>query len=211
MEFKRHISERWVRKMVILLVFGLFMMVRAQAQLLAPTITVSPSYTNVSNGDTVTFTVVAHCTLGVLNSDSCKYNNGPLPTNATFTATAGILAIDSTITNTLTVRHVSSACAGTYSVTFSDLLGIITGNASTQITLGILPTLTPVPAQTGMASTGFKLQFAGPTGSNVVIQASSDLVHWVPISTNVITGGVVSYLDTAAKVYPSRYYRAKLR
>jgi len=193
------------------LVFGLFT-ATAQAGLLAPTISVSPSGTNVSNGDTVTFTVVAHCTLGLLSSDSCQFNNSSLPTNVTFTTVSGVLNVDSTITSTLTISNASAADAGTYTVKFSDLLGLLTGNASASVTLGVIPAVTAVPTQTGMvANKGFKLQFSGPTGSNLVVQATSDMKSWTSLSTNVIVNGSVTYTDAAATTVSCRFYRAKLQ
>src|ERR1700722_19201880 len=89
MEYKPRQNGRWLQKMVIFLVFGLFT-ARAQAQLLAPTITVSASSTNVSIGDTVTVTVVAHCNIGVLSSATCLFSNGSLPTNAVFSILSGL-------------------------------------------------------------------------------------------------------------------------
>jgi hypothetical protein len=217
MEASRRMKRlRFLRTLVFVL-FGLFNTARAEAQLLAPTITVSPSTTNVSIGDTVTFTIVAHCNLGVLTSFSCVFsgnqliNGGALPTNAILNTVNGILDLDSTITNTLTIKNVSAACAGTYTVKYSDLLGLLGLSSSAPITLNILPTVSAITSGSGMVANGFQLQFSGPTGSNCVIQASSDLKTWVPISTNVITGGVVSYIDAAAKAHPTRFYRAKLQ
>lgn len=62
-----------------------------------------------------------------------------------------------------------------------------------------------------MIQQGFRLQYNAPVGSNVVIEATSDLSHWSPISTNVATTGSVTYTDTVAKVVSSRFYRAKLQ
>jgi len=212
MEVSRRMKRLRFLKTLVFVLFGLFNTARAEAQLLAPTITVSPPTTNVSNGDTVTFTITVHCNLGVLTADTCHFGNGSsLPANAAFNTTYGLLEVNSTITNTLTITNASSACAGNYTVNASDLFGILGLNSSATITLGILPTVNAVSSNSEMVANGFQMQFSGPSGSNVVIQASSDLKTWVPISTNVITGGVVSYIDTAAKTHPSRYYRAKLK
>jgi hypothetical protein len=37
------------------------------------------------------------------------------------------------------------------------------------------------------------------------------MVHWSPISTNVITGGSVTYTDAVAKTQSGRFYRARLK
>ena len=47
----------------------------------------------------------------------------------------------------------------------------------------------------------------GVDGQNVVVQASTDLVTWVNLTTNVVTGGCISYTDPQTPPPPSRYYR----
>jgi len=52
-------------------------------------------------------------------------------------------------------------------------------------------------------------QLAGVAGQTYVIQASTDMIHWTAISTNVAdVGGAVSLVDSNAVAYPSRFYRA---
>ena len=47
----------------------------------------------------------------------------------------------------------------------------------------------------------------GVDGQNTVVQASTDLVNWFNISTNIVTGGCISYTDPQTPPLPSRYYR----
>ena len=47
----------------------------------------------------------------------------------------------------------------------------------------------------------------GVDGQNVVVQASTDLVNWSNVSTNVVAGGCISYTDPQTPPPPSRYYR----
>lgn len=211
MEQKRRIYRRWFQKIAILLLFGLFNTATAEAQLLAPQITVSTSSTNVSIGDSVTITVIAQCNLGVLTTASCQLNNGSLPVNAVFSILSGVLNYNSTITNTLTITNVSSASAGTYTVKYSDLWGILGLNSSASINLNIIPTIKALTSGTGMIAKGFKLQFSAPAGSNVVVEATSDLNSWSPIYTNVATGGNLSYTDAVATTVSCRFYRARLQ
>jgi hypothetical protein len=222
MEYKRRQNRRWFQKMVIFLVFGLFT-AKAQAQiglsLLPPNISAQPLSTNVQNGDTATFSISANCIggVGVINSATWLYNGKPIPAaNATVTSTSGLLT--STVSSTLTVKNVSSTNAGIYSVEITNvvlnLLGLISLQnevTSQGATLGLVPTVTAVSTQTGMVSKGFKLQFSGPTGSNLVIQATSDMKSWSSISTNVVVNGSVTYTDAAATTVSCRFYRAKLR
>ena len=79
------------------------------------------------------------------------------------------------------------------------------GNITLNVRLNI-PTL-------GMPSRrpngAFQFQLAGPTGSNYVIWASSDLLNWTPIATNVIpVSGFIPITDPLATNYSQRFYRA---
>lgn len=68
----------------------------------------------------------------------------------------------------------------------------------------------PSPQLSGskMSKGIFSFVLAGPVGSNYVIQASTDLVHWTPFSTNTLPpGGSVSIVDSNA-VSPRKFYRA---
>ena len=47
----------------------------------------------------------------------------------------------------------------------------------------------------------------GVDGQNIVVQASTDLVNWANVSTNVVSGGCISYTDPQTPPLPSRYYR----
>lgn len=40
--------------------------------------------------------------------------------------------------------------------------------------------------------------------------ASTDLVKWTPIATNVASAGTVLFTDPAASNFPSRFYRIAL-
>jgi hypothetical protein len=63
----------------------------------------------------------------------------------------------------------------------------------------------------GLTPSGFTFQLSGPAGFTYVIQASTDLVNWVPISTNAAPTGSISFTDTAAKNFAFRYYRAMIQ
>ena len=52
-------------------------------------------------------------------------------------------------------------------------------------------------------------QISGESGQTYIIEASADLIHWSPLSTNVAdTNGIVSLIDSNAVAFPSRFYRA---
>lgn len=214
MERNRPFKAYCLQKIVVfLVVFGFLATAKAQIGLLPPpTITVQPVGTNVQFQGTATFNVQAYTTLGVINSVTWYLNGKRIETSSNMVVSLQGALLSSTIGSTLTVTHAVSSSAGKIWVEITSLLA---GTATSQsVPLNVVQTTTvnPVSSGTKMVSNGFQLQFSGPTGSNIVIQASSDLVHWVPISTNVVTGsGIVSCVDAAAKNNPSRFYRAKLQ
>ena len=53
----------------------------------------------------------------------------------------------------------------------------------------------------------FQLGFAGTTGSNYVLQASTNLVNWTPLSTNLATTNLFNLIDPRASNFPARFYR----
>ena len=62
----------------------------------------------------------------------------------------------------------------------------------------------------GLIPVGFQLGVEGAPGTNVVIiQTSTDLVHWQPLFTNAPVGGTVQYTDTSAVGFARRFYRAE--
>jgi hypothetical protein len=73
----------------------------------------------------------------------------------------------------------------------------------------------PIPpnlssTSTGLSSNGFSLSLTGESGVSYRIEASSDLVTWLPLVT-LFTGsnGTLSFVDPATTSSPLRFYRAK--
>ena len=62
---------------------------------------------------------------------------------------------------------------------------------------------------TSMAYTNnmFELGFAGVTGSNYVLQATTNFLTWTPLSTNTAVTNFFNLFDVNATNYPYRYYR----
>lgn len=71
----------------------------------------------------------------------------------------------------------------------------------------IVPTFS---SGSGVAVVNGQLQFSacgGVDGQTVIVQASSNLVTWVNVSTNIVGGGCISYTDPQLPAPPNRYYR----
>ena len=54
----------------------------------------------------------------------------------------------------------------------------------------------------------FSFHVAAGDGQSVIIEASSDLRKWIPISTNFIVANFVSFIDTNSINFAHRFYRA---
>lgn len=66
--------------------------------------------------------------------------------------------------------------------------------------------------QFGVRSNAFLFQVTGPVGRSVVVEASKDLVHWSPVTTNLVgDSGIYLFRDEDWTLYPGRFYRARLQ
>jgi hypothetical protein len=61
-----------------------------------------------------------------------------------------------------------------------------------------------------IVANGFELSLAGATNFNYVLEYSTNLLNWIPLSTNLMpSAGVITIFDTTAKNSPQeRFYRA---
>ena len=66
------------------------------------------------------------------------------------------------------------------------------------------PTFNSVPAFDG---TGLRLTLYSQPGIAYVLQATTNLVDWVSLSTNTPTGVTITLQDSNAAVFPYRFYR----
>jgi hypothetical protein len=62
----------------------------------------------------------------------------------------------------------------------------------------------------GLAKGVFGFDLAGPAGSNVVIQASTNLQTWIPLQTNLLGSGLLHFSDAQSPANRQRFYRAQL-
>lgn len=202
-------NRQRLQKTLIFLVFGLFT-ARAQAQLLdpPPSITVPPVGISVQNGGTAILTASA-ASLPLPITSVTWYRNGKAVSSGVLTVNLGATAV-----TTLTVSNVSSADNGNvYDVKVSNAMGSTTSSNATLVVVlnTVNNVLTAVTGASKMLTAGFKVQFSAPTGSNIVIQATSDMSHWSSIYTNVASGGSVTCTDAVAKTCSCRFYRARIK
>lgn len=102
----------------------------------------------------------------------------------------------------LSIPSFQCANQGTYRVVVSNVMGTITSAPAVLLLDG------PCRISSfGLANGGFQLEFAGAAGSNYVIEASSDLVTWVPLVTNDAPNGLLDFCDTNISL-SGRFYRA---
>jgi len=157
-----------------------------------PVITVQPLDQTVQKGDTASFTVVATST--TLKTYKWYFNGNVLNGYGQGSPTI-------TFTNVQTVN------AGVYSVEVKNAGGkVMSANAVLTV---IDPPLKCTSAR--MATNGFSFLLSGPTGSNYVILASTNLKNWTPISTNAAPTGSVTFTDTTTTNHGFRYYKAMVR
>jgi hypothetical protein len=79
--------------------------------------------------------------------------------------------------------------------------------------------ITAVPTPLVISTTGaafgftngvFGFNLIGPSGSNVVIQASADLQTWIPLQTNLLGSGPLHFSDAQSTTNVRCFYRAQL-
>lgn len=82
---------------------------------------------------------------------------------------------------------------------FSSELSVTAGTVATQAAAGFLSAIATLPA----GQFGFSM--AGSTGAEYIVQASTDLVHWVALQTN---SAPFTFVDSNASHFSHRFYRA---
>jgi hypothetical protein len=105
--------------------------------------------------------------------------------------------------NVLSLTNVQFSDAGSYSVIVTNLYGSVTSApASLIVYSNATPTLTIDSASTNGQ---FQFDILGVAGLNYSVQASSNLIDWVPLTTNV---SPFTFIDTNSTAFPQRFYRS---
>ena len=74
----------------------------------------------------------------------------------------------------------------------------VTAGSVVATTGGVLSALKGLPAGQ------FGFSFGGSSGTQYIVQASTDLIHWMALQTNT---GTFNFTDSAAAQFPRRFYR----
>ncbi|MBA4148931.1 MAG: hypothetical protein H0X66_12515 [Verrucomicrobia bacterium] len=112
-----------------------------------------------------------------------------------------------TVTSDPFTVDASNIPAGTYS-----LSAIATDNEGATASDSIIVVVMDRPAITGQSVSGgqFSFQMNVPSGRTHVVEASTNLAQWTPISTNFVAGSVFSFTDTDSS-NQKRFYRVETR
>lgn len=194
---------------ICLAFFAVLTAEEAQALGLPPLITVPPLGLTVQNGGTATMAATVGFSLTPLKITWLL--NGKAIKDAQVSNLT--VAIVNTTLSTLTIPNASAANAGGYSVKVENGGGEVTSGNGILIVLGsvLQPVVGILSGGSHMTNGGFNLQLTKPSGSNCVVEASSDLKNWTPIYTNSASVTNFSCLDAAALNLPNRWYRARLQ
>jgi hypothetical protein len=110
---------------------------------------------------------------------------------------------------------IASSSAVLVTAEFTDPAGNFNSSSNT-ITQTIVITTPPPPSIGTVSITPPKFDgtlqatLAGTPGQAFVLEASADLIHWTPVSTNIAdTNGIATLVESNAIAYPSRFYRGR--
>ncbi len=106
----------------------------------------------------------------------------------------------------LVLTNVPFSAAGNYTCMASNALGTAT-NLNT--TLSVLRSAPQFSGAASLPNNGFALQVNQLSGHGaVIILASTNLVDWIPVFTNLPVTGSIQFTDPGATNQPARFYRA---
>jgi hypothetical protein len=157
-----------------------------------PSITSQPQSQTSAPGQTVTFSVVATATGSM--SYQWKHNG------------VNLTGANSPM---LTLTNLQANNAGNYTVVITNSVGATTSLVATLTVTNPAPSLS-VAGGGGITPQGFVFQTPLPPGVTYVVLASTNLVDWSPIMTDVAASPVTTIIDTQAVNFQRRFYRIML-
>jgi hypothetical protein len=182
-------------------------------------LTVTVKEVGTSNTVTRTFTVTVASTTGRTSRGHLSFSK-PLTNSVALVGQTKTLSVTATgtgalkyqwqfnstnlpsaVSSVLTLSKVTTNQAGTYSV----MVYNSTGSTTSTATLTVYATAAATLASTTHVDGQYALIVAGVPGYNYVVQASTDLVNWVPVQTNTAP---FTFVDTNASQFGQRFYRS---
>jgi hypothetical protein len=106
-----------------------------------------------------------------------------------------------------TLSRTSTNNAGNYSVVISSPYGSVTSSVVT-LTVTLPPQIIASGNNFGIMGNQFGFNLTGTAGQTIIVQASTNLVDWTPLSTNILDEGLIYFFDPATTNFPWRFYRA---
>ena len=110
---------------------------------------------------------------------------------------------------TIVLNDIGFVNAGAYDVVVSGSYGSVTSSI-VNLTITLPPVILSAP-QFSVGNTNFTFQLSGPSGSNYVLQVSTNLLNWSPVSTSTIPVSGSITLSNAISGYNRRFYRVHLQ
>jgi hypothetical protein len=110
---------------------------------------------------------------------------------------------------TLALNGVGFGNSGAYDVVVSSPYGSVTSSV-VQLTITLPPVILSTP-QVTVGKTNFTFLLSGPADSNYVLQVSTNLLNWSPVSTSTIPVSGSINLSNAISGYNQRFYRVHLQ
>ena len=116
------------------------------------------------------------------------------------------LALPGATAPVVTLTNVQTSQSGDYTVVVANA---VTSTTSAVASLAVTPPTVALSLSDGggMAPNGFTFQLSVPAGRTYVVFASTDLLTWTPIATNVAATASVAFTDAGAANQPHRFYR----
>ena len=152
-----------------------------------PVITSQPQSKIVPQGNTISLSVVAAA-------------QSPL----TYQWSQDGAPIASATNITLLIANVQPSQAGLYTVAISNgLTGVVSAPAALTVTS------TSGAGAPGFTSNQFGFGISGPAASSFVVEVSTNLKVWSPLSTNTFGAGLFQFVDPGSATNPIRFYRTR--
>ncbi len=157
--------------------------------LLPPTIFSQPVSQTVGAGSNVTFTASAS-------------GSSPLSFQWRFNGTE----LSGATGTSLFLTNVQPAAAGSYDALVSNAAGLAT---SAPATLAIIVSPPRFLSTSRLPDGQVQLAFSGASGQSYILEVSTDLLSWHPLSVLAVSNGPVPFTDPDAPSYSRRFYRAR--